>query len=78
MEFIRTSNAGGLLKLDNVSLLIDGISEELFPYSGTPGDIRKELEEEYPDIVLYTHIHKDHYDEKYIKKFKEDNLGSVC
>lgn len=78
MEFIRTSNAGGILKTDNVSLLIDGVCEELFPYLGTPQSIRNELEMVYPDIVAYTHTHKDHYDEKYITTFQRDNLGSVC
>lgn len=78
MEFIRTANAGGLLKVNNVSVLIDGVCEELFPYIGTPVNIRNELEANYPDIVAYTHKHKDHYDEQYIKSFKKDNLRSVC
>ena len=78
MEFIRTSNAGGILKTDNVSILIDGVCEELFPYLGTPHNIRNELEREYPDIVAFTHIHRDHYDKNYIKKFEADSSGTIC
>lgn len=77
MEFKRTANAGGLITLDGVTILIDGVCKELKPYQGTPQNILKELSLNYPDILAYTHTHSDHFDEAYVNMYKKDTLRSV-
>ena len=62
MEFKRTSNAGGLLLLDRIRILIDGVANEFSPYQGTPEEIRRSLEKDIPDVIAFTHLHEDHYD----------------
>ena len=62
MEIRRTANAGVLLKLDGVTILMDGVCREVKPYPATPPEIKAELTENIPDVVAYTHSHKDHYD----------------
>ena len=62
MELTRTANAGILLKLDGVSILLDGVCREVRPYPATPPEIKAELRSNLPDAVAFTHAHKDHYD----------------
>lgn len=62
MEIRRTANAGVLLKLDGVTILMDGVCREVRPYPATPPEIKAELTENMPDVVAFTHAHKDHYD----------------
>lgn len=62
MELTRTANAGVLLKLDGVSILLDGVCREEYPYPATPPEIKAQLMEKMPDAVAFTHAHKDHYD----------------
>lgn len=77
MEIKRTANAGVLLKLDGVSILLDGVCRELSPYLGTPDVIRNELVANFPDVLAFTHKHEDHYDETYAELYKKDTLRSV-
>ncbi len=70
MEIIRTANAGVLLKIDGLSVLLDGVSKALFPYLGTPDDLREELCVNFPDIVAFTHTHEDHYDVDYVSVYE--------
>ena len=65
MELRRTANAGVLLKLDGVSILLDGVCREVKPYPATPPTEKAALLEKLPDIVAFTHAHKDHYDPAY-------------
>ena len=62
MNIIRTANAGVLLELDGVSILMDGVCREVKPYPATPPEIKAHLTENMPDVVAFTHAHKDHYD----------------
>ena len=62
MELTRTANAGVLLKLDGVSILLDGVCREVKPYPATPPEIKDSLLANFPDAVAFTHAHKDHYD----------------
>ena len=62
MEIRRTANAGVLLKLDGVTILIDGVCREVKPYPATPPEIKAALTENLPEVVAFTHSHKDHYD----------------
>lgn len=77
MEFKRTANAGVLLKLDGITILLDGVCKELPPYIGTPDDIREELTANFPDVLAFTHMHKDHYDDAYAELYKINTLRSV-
>ena len=65
MELIRTANAGILLKLDGKTILLDGVCREVKPYPATPPDVKASLMENWPDVVAFTHIHKDHFDPAY-------------
>ena len=62
MELTRTANAGILLKLDGKTILLDGVCREVKPYPATPPDVKASLMENWPDVVAFTHMHKDHYD----------------
>ncbi len=73
----RTANAGVLLSMDKVSLLLDGVCRELPPYLGTPDSVREELEKNFPDVVAFTHRHEDHFDESYAKNYETLALRSV-
>ncbi len=77
LTITRTANAGVLLKMDGVSILLDGVCEPLFPYLGTPRMIRDRLMENTPDVLAFTHKHKDHYDDSYAQFYKEKTLRSV-
>ena len=70
MEIRRTANAGVLLKLDGVSILMDGVCREVKPYPATPPEEREALSKCWPDVVAFTHAHKDHYDPGYAAAYQ--------
>lgn len=65
----RTANAGVLLTLDGVMILLDGVCREVKPYPATPPEERAQLTACFPDIVAFTHAHKDHYDPAYAAEY---------
>ena len=69
MKLRRTANAGVLLELDDVSILLDGVCREVDPYLPTPQKERESLSACWPDVVAYTHAHKDHYDPVYAAEY---------
>ena len=69
MKLKRTANAGVLLELDGVSILLDGVCREVKPYPATPPEERELLSTCWPDVVAYTHAHKDHYDPAYAAEY---------
>ncbi len=71
MRLRRTSNAGMLIELDNISILLDGVAEEFPPYEGTPIAVREELLSDCPDIVAFTHAHRDHCDMDFCRRYSE-------
>lgn len=77
MKIKRTANAGVLLTLSGETFLIDGVCGEVYPYVKTPNHIREEIEANYPDNVLFTHFHSDHYDEVFREKYEKTTLRSV-
>ena len=77
MEIRRTANAGVLLKLDGVEILLDGVCREVKPYSATPPEEKALLEGKWPDIIAFTHNHIDHYDPVYAAKYQEQTNGVV-
>ena len=62
MKLTRTANAGVLLQLDGVMILLDGVCREVKPYPATPPETKAQLTVQMPDVVAFTHSHKDHYD----------------
>lgn len=60
MEIQRTANAGVLLKLDGVSLLLDGLCDRVEGYPPTPEDVVQQLLQSPPDLLAFTHNHPDH------------------
>lgn len=77
MEIKRTANAGVLLKLDGVSILLDGVCREVSPYLATPPEERKALSDCWPDVLAFTHVHKDHYDPDFAFSFQEQTNGVI-
>ena len=77
LKLTRTANAGVLMEIDGVRILLDGVCEQLPPYLGTPAYIRKQLLDDMPDVVAFTHKHLDHYDEDYAKSYTLKTLRSV-
>ena len=77
MEIRRTANAGVLLKLDGVSILMDGVCREIKPYLATPPEERNKICESYPDVVCYTHAHKDHYDPTFAAAYQKQTGGVI-
>jgi L-ascorbate metabolism protein UlaG (beta-lactamase superfamily) len=71
MELRRTANAGVLLKLENAMILLDGVCREVFPYLCTPSSLQEELLFAKPDVVAFTHHHKDHFDLGFARKYRE-------
>ena len=43
MKFVRTANAGVWLELDGINILLDGISNKVYPYLETPDEIKELL-----------------------------------
>lgn len=62
MEIRRTANAGVLLTLDDVKILLDGVCREVDPYPATPPTVLQELVSCPPDVMFFTHFHEDHFD----------------
>ena len=77
MEIRRTANAGVLLKLDGVSILMDGVCREVKPYPATPPEERAAICKSYPDLVCYTHAHKDHYDPTFAAEYQKQTGGVI-
>lgn len=77
LTITRTANAGVLLEMDGVRLLLDGVCRQVKPYLPTPEQIRLALEQAYPDCVAVTHRHPDHYDAAFVAEY-EKNTGKTA
>lgn len=77
MKIRRTANAGVLLELDGVSILLDGVCREVKPYPATPPEERAALCACLPDVVAFTHSHKDHYDSAFAFEFVKQTGGVI-
>ena len=77
MELQRTANAGVLLKMDGVSILLDGLADRVEGYFPTPAKIADKLLENPPDILVYTHNHPDHCSEALLLTYRKQNLRPI-
>lgn len=77
MKLRRTANAGVLLELDGITILLDGVCREVKPYPATPPEERQALTACFPDVVCFTHAHKDHYDPAFAGLFQTQTGGAV-
>lgn len=77
MEIRRTANAGVLLTLDGVTILMDGVCREAKPYLATPPEERDAICKSFPDVVTFTHAHKDHYDPDFAAIYQKQTVGVI-
>ncbi len=77
MEIRRTANAGVLLRLDGVTVLLDGVCTEVLPYLATPEKERIALLESPPQAVAFTHRHTDHYDAAFVSLLQNHTAGPI-
>lgn len=77
MEIQRTANAGVLLKMDGVSILLDGLADRVEGYLPTPAETAERLLENPPDILMYTHDHPDHCSHALLLPYEKQNLRPI-
>ena len=77
MEIQRTANAGVLLKMDGVSILLDGLADRVEGYLPTPAPIANCLLDYPPDILVFTHYHPDHCSEALLLQYRKQNLRPI-
>lgn len=67
--FLRTANAGGLLTLDGLRILLDGVSKAAGDYLPTPDDVAERLLETDLDLMAFTHGHADHFSPDFVRRY---------
>ena len=77
MRLSRVSNAGVLLELDGVKILLDGFCTGHGPYLATPADLRERLFLDPPDMLAFTHEHPDHFDAHGAEQYHKQTLRPV-
>ncbi len=77
MEIQRTANAGVLLKLDGVSILLDGLADRIEGYLPTPPAIAQELLDNPPVVLAFTHYHADQCSEALLLPYRKQNLRPI-
>lgn len=77
MEIQRTANAGVLLKMDGVSILLDGLCDAVGEYLPTAEHIAQQLLDNPPDVLAFTHYHADHCSEALLLPYRKQNLRPV-
>ena len=77
MEIQRTANAGALLKMDGVSILLDGLCDGIDIYLPTLPAIADSLLICPPDVLAFTHNHPDHYSEALLLPYRKQNLRPI-
>ena len=77
MEIQRTANAGVLLKMDGVSILLDGLCDAVGEYLPTTADMARQLLENPPDLLAVTHYHADHCSEALLLPYRKQNLRPI-
>ena len=77
MEIQRTGNAGVLLKIDGVSILLDGLCDRIEGYLPTPPAMARQLLDNPPDLLAFTHYHKDHCSRALLSPYRKENLRPI-
>lgn len=77
MEILRTANAGVLLKLDGIHILLDGFCDGVGPYLATPRAIQDALLKDLPDLLAFTHGHPDHFSEALVSQYRNQTLRPI-
>ena len=77
MEIQRVCNAGVLVTLDGVSILLDGLCEGLDGYLATPPALLQTLLNEPPDLLAFTHSHPDHCSSALLLPYKVQKLRPI-
>lgn len=77
MELQRTANAGVLLTMDGVSILLDGLADRVENYLPTPAEMVEKLMENPPDVLVFTHYHKDHCSDALLLTYRKQNLRPI-
>ena len=77
MEIQRTANAGVLLKMDGVSILLDGLCDGILEYLPTPAPIAASLLACPPDALAFTHDHPDHCSHALLLPYRKQNLRPI-
>lgn len=77
MELQRTANAGVLVTLDGVRILLDGLCDRVGEYIPTPAAMARSLLENPPDVLLFTHTHPDHYSEALLTPYRKQGLQPI-
>ena len=77
MQVKRTANAGVLLEMDGVKLLLDGVCGRVDPYLETPAEEKAALLADPPQAAAFTHGHLDHCDASFIPAYLEKTAGPV-
>ena len=77
MELQRTANAGVLLKMDGVSILLDGLADRVEGYLPTPVAMAEKLLVDPPDALVYTHNHPDHCSDALLLTYRSQNLRPI-
>ena len=77
MEIQRTANAGILLKLDGVSILLDGLCDGVEGYLPTPKSVAESIFAQQPDLLAFTHKHPDHCSEALLLPYRKQNLRPI-
>lgn len=68
-DFTRTANAGGLLALDGIRILLDGVSGAVGDYLPTPERVEAGLLETPLDLMAFTHDHPDHFSPEFVRRY---------
>lgn len=77
VQIQRTSNAGVLVTLDGVLLLLDGVCQGYSLYLAPPPAMIEELEACPPDALAFTHGHPDHFEAGFATRFYEKTRRPV-
>ena len=77
MRISRVSNAGVLLELDGMRILLDGFCGCVGPYMATPASMRESLMTNPPDMLAFTHEHEDHFDAQLAELYHKQTLRPV-
>ena len=77
MEIQRTANAGVLLRMDGVSILLDGLADRVEGYLPTPAEMAEKLLDAPPDILAFTHYHKDHCSDALLSQYRKQDLRPI-